>query len=1039
MQYVTTRENAGDGDNRVPEEDIALRNLSAIDSAADDMNAVAARRHGRCKDPAFHATISWADGENPTREEMFLAADELLRVLGMEESQAVYSIHRDTDNLHIHIAASRISMRDFRAADLKGDYFRGERLMRELELRFGREHTIGKHYTIENGRVIKVWPNHDDIRADERTFQSLVMGEPREAISALLNDPRANWAALNATLSRYDLQYRLYRDRSGKIVGGQIVDVAAPEDKHVSASRVDRRLSYRRLIKDKRFGPIPDVDDTAMRFSTSRFGRFDHYVAEAMGSLRKTADATKTWEQFAEVLARAGLRYSWAAGKGARIHDLDDDSRTVTPTTLDKSFRWLRYTELKARFGDFRGTGRTFNDSMNGQAAEPKRAAHAAAATHAPSESVNFEPSNRGDAGHSTWSDRAEKQTFEDKRQVRSKRVATDPSEILEELTRHEAVFTFDELVGALEDATIDDEDLRSAVRASKAKLFPIKGYGEELFTTIALREEELALDRNLATLAKATRKPVRVDAKHLVGLDADQEKLVREAASGARLIFGRGAAGAGKSYALGRVKAVFADSGFDVVGCSLAGIAAERLEQDTGIASVSNAALLYRVGIDPATLGPNTVLVIDEANLTGTRQGNAIFSAAIERSVRAVISVGDEGQLRAVEAGDAFRRYTQLYPDRVVELGTARRQISPRDRSATEAFFQRRFRTGVEAHIAGDTFKQCNDAEDLREQLIAAWDVLTQAEPNALVWVQSGRNKVVDELNAHAHAKRHARGELVDDAVVRITLRRNDKVYRSTRDFAIGERLRFGKNEILRNALSGAKVQVKNGSLGTLEKMDVVDGNARALRVRLDSGAVVDVVLDKYNWIDYGYAGTDYKGEGLTAKHTLWAVGKYDNAHNSTVGLTRHTHSVSAFYNVRDFESETDLIERLSAPNYKRTSLQFDIPEPEAPSPATPQRSASIDVEKRFATMLRERGLAPIAREEYDRKFAHRTGIVINRVENGGRTHLLLEFGKEGRAAHVDVPNSQSRGLDIGKSVVRAADGTFAIAKSVRGPRLDL
>jgi len=1053
VEYVTTREDALDGQRRIPDEDIALRNLDGLDTAVADMDAAASRRHARCKDPSFHATISWRPGETPTREEMFLAADELLRELGMEDSQAVYSIHRDTDNLHVHIAASRVSMRDFRIADLKGDYRRGERVMRESELRFGREHDVGKYYEIKNGRVVEIDPNRyvnfdisDDalrreVRHGKLSFQTIVLGEPRDAIATVLDDPNADWATLTKTLKRYDLQYRLYRNRFGEVVGGQIVDASDPEHKHVSASKMDPRLAYKRVIE--RFDLPPDLDGSVVRFSTSTYARFEEYAANALRTVRDRVVAAAGWDQLQEIMAGVGLRYSWEAGKGARIHDVDDDARTVTPTTLGKGpFRWLRYTELKARFGHFRVPEQRV--TAPGDIAAGQKAAHAGAGTRERHESPHYDTAGeqQQEGRSKTWSERAAAKAADDERAARSATIALDPTEVLDELTRHEAVFTAEELAEALAEATVNGEDLMSAFHSVADRLVKIPGYDNALFTTVAMREEERELDRHMEALAREAAAPLHVDPRHLEGLDDDQRKFVLQAASGARLTFARGAAGAGKSFALGRVKAVFEDNGWEVIGCSLASVAAERLQTDSGIESTSNAALLYRIGVDPETIGPNTLLVMDEANLTGTRQANAIYRAIRERGAR-ITGAGDEGQLKNVEAGNAFQRYTHLYPDRVAELSTPRRQASPRDLAATKALFERRFRAGIKTHLDGGTFSRCADNTDLHERLMSAWDAMTRAEPDALVWVQSSRNWVVDDLNERAHEIRHGRGELSNDSRVRITLRRNDKVRRDVRAFAVGERVRFGKNENLHEHETGEKVPVKNGTLGTVEAMDVIGKYARSLRVRLDSGRTVKVALDSYSWIDYGYAGTDYKGEGLTAKHTLWAVGKYDDAHNATVGLTRHTHSVHAFYSAMDYADEADLVDALSAPNYKRSSLQYDIPEHEAPTiqaPAAPAESAPT--EDVFARTLRERGITLISREEFARKkYDRRAGRVVDKLIVGGLVHLLLEYEK-GRATHVMVPNSLAA-REVRFGAILRSDGEtvskYEQPGSMKGPRLDL
>ncbi len=62
----------------------------------------------RSKDPINHYILSWRDGERPTREHVEGAVDILLDELGLQEHQAIYGLHSDTDNLHMHIAVNRV-------------------------------------------------------------------------------------------------------------------------------------------------------------------------------------------------------------------------------------------------------------------------------------------------------------------------------------------------------------------------------------------------------------------------------------------------------------------------------------------------------------------------------------------------------------------------------------------------------------------------------------------------------------------------------------------------------------------------------------------------------------------------------------------------------------------------------------------------------------------------------------------------------------------------------------------------------------------
>ncbi|MER8125076.1 AAA family ATPase, partial [Acinetobacter baumannii] len=63
----------------------------------------------------------------------------------------------------------------------------------------------------------------------------------------------------------------------------------------------------------------------------------------------------------------------------------------------------------------------------------------------------------------------------------------------------------------------------------------------------------------------------------------------------------------------------------------------------------------------DRDRLGPNDVLVIDEAGMVGSRQMERVLGQA-EQAGAKVVLVGDVEQLQAIEAGAAFRALAERH-----------------------------------------------------------------------------------------------------------------------------------------------------------------------------------------------------------------------------------------------------------------------------------------------------------------------------------------------------------------------------------------
>jgi hypothetical protein len=79
------------------------------DLARRTMEFDALNQKGGCRQDCVHLTLSWARGQQPTREEMEEAARDSLSVLGMSNAKALFVAHNDEDYAHLHIVASRLN------------------------------------------------------------------------------------------------------------------------------------------------------------------------------------------------------------------------------------------------------------------------------------------------------------------------------------------------------------------------------------------------------------------------------------------------------------------------------------------------------------------------------------------------------------------------------------------------------------------------------------------------------------------------------------------------------------------------------------------------------------------------------------------------------------------------------------------------------------------------------------------------------------------------------------------------------------------
>jgi Ti-type conjugative transfer relaxase TraA len=227
-------------------------------------------------------------------------------------------------------------------------------------------------------------------------------------------------------------------------------------------------------------------------------------------------------------------------------------------------------------------------------------------------------------------------------------RIVADPSTALDAITRQQSTFTrrdlamfahrhsdgveqFNEVMGAMRNAP----DL---VELGK------DGRGEERFTTREMIEAEQRLHRAAAMMAERERHEVsgrnreaalaRAADRGLV-LSGEQAEALAHVTDGRDLGIVVGYAGTGKSAMLGVAREAWEDAGYTVRGAALSGIAAEGLENGSGIASRTIASMEHGWGQGRDLLSSRDVLVVDEAGMVGTRQLERVLSHATDAARR--------------------------------------------------------------------------------------------------------------------------------------------------------------------------------------------------------------------------------------------------------------------------------------------------------------------------------------------------------------------------------------------------------------------
>lgn len=454
--------------------------------------------------------------------------------------------------------------------------------------------------------------------------------------------------------------------------------------------------------------------------------------------------------------------------------------------------------------------------------------------------------------------------------------------------------------------------------------------------------------------------------------LSREQETMVREVAtSRKRVVCVVGLAGAGKTTATHAVAQVFTEAGIPVLGAAPSGVAAEKLQDETGIPATT----LHRLLEEARTGGglpSGCVLVVDESGMAESRLLAPVLDLVEQANAKAIL-IGDPQQLPAVGAGGLLAGIVAR--EGAVVLTENRRQHDPLERDALAR---------VRAGVGRDYLSYAEKRERL---LVSDSPVTTRARLLADWWEHARddlpgnvmlalRRRDVAELNQFARSLMDADGRLGKH---RLTV--------ADREFAAGDRVVCLRNSDL--------LGVKNGTCGTVKQ---IDNNKRTLTVATDRGPTVDLnsrYLNAGN-VRHAYAITGHAAQGLTVERSFvlgagearlqeWGYVALSRARTETrlyVTGTPREHE-SHFHDLDDRDPlarfaralEESAVEELAVDQHPLSSgPKHDArPEIERPTLTTAERGQRRVLEQKQRALAKTRDLAEERLEAAERRLAKR------------------------------------------------------------------
>jgi conjugative relaxase-like TrwC/TraI family protein len=283
---------------------------------------------------------------------------------------------------------------------------------------------------------------------------------------------------------------------------------------------------------------------------------------------------------------------------------------------------------------------------------------------------------------------------------------------------------------------------------------------GAALYTSTRILDAEARLVAAAGRRGGASVEQAAVDlallemAANGTALDAGQASLVRQmCTSGARLQLAIAPAGAGKTTAMRALTLAWTEDGGQVIGLAPSAAAAAVLVEQTGIRSDTLAKLTWSLdhGDLPdwaASIGPSTLLIIDEAGMADTLSLDTAVQFAINRGA-SVRLVGDDHQLAAIGAGGVLRDIQHTHG--AVRLTELHRFTDPAEAAASLAL--REGKPEALDFYLDHGRVHVGDVATTTEDAFAAW-VSDRAAGLDTIMIAPTRN-LVAELNRRARAHR--------------------------------------------------------------------------------------------------------------------------------------------------------------------------------------------------------------------------------------------------------------------------------------------
>lgn len=846
--------------------------------AIREVAAVQALNTRSRKEKTYHLIVSFRPEDEPllTPEVFREIEDEFARALGFSAHQRHCGVHKNTNNIHMHVAYNMIHPVKLTRHEPYRDYRKRDEAARKLEKRFG--------LVIDNGRQPEESPKRTNDKAAQyeahtghQSFAGYVM-EHKEALAEILE--YSDWPEFHSSLVKFGLGLKLRGN------GCVIHDLHSPHT--VKASSLGRDFAKKAL--EQKLGPFHECSelfpDSSIRYEGKPLQ--PHQAAldlfkefrQAMNAPRRpdVSKATRSWNTYLKRRAVDGDNLALDVlrslpSMGATPPETVPNAQVLGKPAIDKPQELERllisaFREITERRGIFR---------------IPEL--------------------------------HAEMQEY---CSLRKKKLNT--SMLTDFLSRPDMASRFVAMPGeSPRDPRFTTKELLQAEADNRAYLIQ----GKNRFP-LHCSPEDLAgdLDRSADELFDFPFAGEQRDAALGILTSKDFITCVQ------------GDPGTGKTTMLQAVVATHGEN--QTIGLSKAGLAAKKLGDETGVRSMTidcfcidyeRRLLALASDQSPKVLEDTAyiekmfsqgrgMLIVDEASMMGSMDASRLCAIAAREKARLVL-VGDTKQLPGVGAGKPFELWQEQGAP-TFRLREIRRQKGAQERAAVEAVTRHGNVAAALELLENTENSSVRVVVDGQERMASVveeyFNHMDRTGKPPLLITSLNKDRLV--FNEQIREGLKARGQIFQE-----TERQQDVELPTgemqPRKMAVGDEIIFTRRP------SGQDVQVSGDQVilnGTRARIsDIKNGE---YTVQFPGGAVGTFDGGAFRHFDHAYSLSTYKAQGQSEDaHVIYHAPVYSpllTRNEFLVGISRNKHNVSIYTNSRE-----KLIEKARKLTVKDTALE--------------------------------------------------------------------------------------------------------------------